>query len=265
MIKRIALGLRYDGARYHGWQFQDDVMSIQQTLEEALSRVANQTIAVTCAGRTDAGVHATYQVVHFDTDADRTEHAWIFGSNSNMPSDISVLWAKEVSPDFHARFSARSRTYRYVMLNDPMRPGILRKAVGWHYRPLDINAMQEASNYLLGEHDFSAYRGSGCQAAHAVRTMHHISIRKQNELILFEFKANAFLLHMVRNILGVLVMIGDGFQKSIWAKEVLESRDRKAAGVTIAPCGLYLVSIDYSDEFELPQPSYGPFFLNPCS
>lgn len=261
MIKRIALGLRYDGARYHGWQFQDDVVSVQQILEEALSRVANQAIVVICAGRTDAGVHATYQVVHFDTDVERTEHAWIFGSNSNMPSDISVLWAKEVSHDFHARFSARSRMYRYIMLNNPSRPGILRKAVGWHYKPLNVEAMQAAATYLLGEHDFSAFRGSGCQAAHAIRTMHHISVQKQNELIIFETKANAFLLHMVRNIVGVLVAIGDGFYSPIWAKEVLESRDRRAASVTIAPHGLYLVSIDYPEEFQLPPPEYGPFFL----
>jgi len=261
MMKRIALALRYDGTRYHGWQYQEAVSSIQQAVEYALSRVANESITVVCAGRTDAGVHASYQVVHFDTEATRTEHAWVFGANSNLPSDITVLWAKAVNADFHARYSARSRTYRYVMFNDSIRPGLLRTAMGWHYKKLNVQAMQQATQYLLGEHDFSAFRGSGCQAPHAIRTLHRAMIYQQNVLIIFEIRANAFLLHMVRNIVGVLVAIGDGLRAPEWAQAVLTSRDRRCAGMTVSPHGLYLIAIEYPVEFQLPMPEEGPFFL----
>src|SRR3990167_4258545 len=193
MINRIVLGVCYDGSRYHGWQHQEEVSTVQETLEHALSRVADQPVTVVCAGRTDAGVHATAQVVHFDTEADRTERSWMFGANSNLPSDISVMWAKITTPDFHARFSALSRTYRYVICNQPMRPGILNKAVAWYHKPLDPDRMQAATHYLLGEHDFSAFRGSGCQAHHALRTIHTLSVKKQAQLIIIEVTANAFL------------------------------------------------------------------------
>lgn len=261
-MKRVALALSYDGSRYHGWQHQEEVNSVQQTLEHALSRVANHPVTVMCAGRTDAGVHATTQIVHFDTDAQRTTRSWVFGANSNLPSDVSVMWAQETTADFHARFSAFARTYRYIICNQPVRPGIFQKAVGWHYKTLDVDRMQEATHYLLGEHDFSAFRGSGCQAKHAVRTIHSLSVKRQGRMIVIEVRANAFLLHMVRNIVGVLKEIGEGEKNPVWAKVVLESRDRKRASVTSAPNGLYLVQIDYPDHFNLPKLPKGPFFLD---
>ncbi|PIZ03749.1 MAG: tRNA pseudouridine(38-40) synthase TruA [Gammaproteobacteria bacterium CG_4_10_14_0_8_um_filter_38_16] len=261
-MKRIALAVCYDGSRYHGWQHQEEVSSVQQTLEHALSRVAAQPITVICAGRTDAGVHASAQVVHFDTEAERTTRSWVFGANSNLPADISVLWAKQTQHDFHARFSALSRTYRYVICNQLVRPGILNKAVGWQYKNLDVQRMQQATQYLLGEHDFSAFRGSGCQAKHAIRTIYYLNVKKQGSLIVIEVKANAFLLHMVRNIVGVLVQIGEGEKNPDWAADVLHSRDRRNAGITSAPNGLYLVEIDYPAHFELPKMPKGPFFLD---
>jgi tRNA pseudouridine38-40 synthase len=260
-IRRLSLGVRYDGSAYHGWQSQHNLSTVQAEVERALSRVANHTVTITCAGRTDAGVHATSQVVHFDSDADRTDHAWVFGANSNLPADIRVLWAKPVSQDFHARFSATARRYRYLLYNYKIRPGILRHFVGWHHRPLDEAAMQEAANYLLGEHDFSAFRGAGCQANTPIRTLRHFSIERQRQLLILEIEANAFLLHMVRNIVGSLLAVGDGEQKPEWIKSVLESRDRCQGGVTISPKGLYLVSVNYPDEFALPEMPVGPFFL----
>jgi len=262
MIKRISLAVRYDGSQYHGWQSQDEVVSVQQCVERALSRVANQSISVVCAGRTDAGVHATAQVIHFDTEVDRTEQSWVFGANSNLPADITILWAKIVDRDFHARFSAKARTYKYVILNQDVRPGILRKAVSWHYKPLDVDLMQKGARHLLGEHDFNAYRGAACQAKHPVRTIYRLDVAKRGRMVVFEVKANAFLMHMVRNIVGVLVAIGEGVKAPEWALEVLNSRDRRCGGVTIGPNGLYLVSIDYPDEFNLPKMPTGPFFLS---
>ena len=259
--RRIALGVRYDGSRYHGWQEQIDLDTVQGRLERALSRVANHSINVTCAGRTDAGVHASGQVVHFNSDADRSDYSWVFGANSNLSHDISVTWAKTVSHDFHARFSATARRYRYVLFNHSVRPGILRHAVGWYYRPLDEAAMHEAGQYLLGEHDFSAYRGAGCQAKTPHRTIYEFSVNRYRRMIVIEILANAFLLHMVRNIGGVLIAVGSGDKPAVWAKEVLESRDRQSAAVTVAPNGLYLVDVDYPDEFDLPKNPIGPFFL----
>lgn len=260
-VKRIALGIRYDGAQYHGWQTQDNLPTVQSKVELALSCVANQPISVTCAGRTDAGVHATAQVVHFDSDAERSEYSWVFGANSNLPPDICVTWAKVVDRDFHARFSAVSRRYRYVIFNHEVRPGILKNAVGWFHKPLDDMLMQEAAKYLLGEHDFSAYRGSSCQARSPIRRITNIDIRRQRRMIIVEVEANAFLLHMIRNIGGVLTAIGAGDKPPIWAKQVLDSKDRQQAGVTISPNGLYLVDVEYPAVFELPKNPIGPFFL----
>lgn len=261
MMKRIALAVRYDGSAYHGWQYQDNVKTVQDLLERALSRVANQPVTVVCAGRTDAGVHATGQVVHFDTEVERSERSWTFGANANMSSDISVLWAKSVADDFHARFSATARTYRYVLLNQDIRPGILKNAVGWHIKHLDETRMHRAAQYLIGEHDFSAFQGSGCQAKHAVRTIYHIEIVRKGRMVVFEVKANAFLLHMVRNLVGTLIEIGQGTKPVSWMSEVLHSQDRRAAGVTIMPNGLYLVSVDYPQHYDLPKVYKGPFFL----
>lgn len=256
------MGVCYDGSRYHGWQHQEEVSTVQETLEHALSRVADQPVTVVCAGRTDAGVHATAQVVHFDTEAHRTERSWIFGANSNLPGDISVSFAKVTVPEFHARFSAISRTYRYILCNQPVRPGVFQKAVSWYYKPLDVEAMQKAAQYLLGEHDFSAFRGSGCQAHHAVRTIHQLSVKKQGRLVVVEVTANAFLLHMVRNIVGVLLAIGEGERTPEWAFDVLNSCDRRCGAVTSPPNGLYLVDIEYPAHFNLPKEPKGPFFLD---
>ena len=262
MINRIALGVCYDGSRYHGWQHQEEVSTVQETLEHALSRVADQPVTVVCAGRTDAGVHATAQVVHFDTEAVRTERSWIFGANSNLPADIAVSFAKVTVPEFHARFSAVARTYRYILCNQPARPGIFQKAVSWYYKSLDVERMQKAAQYLLGEHDFSAFRGSGCQAHHAVRHIHHLSIKRQGRLVIVEVTANAFLLHMVRNIVGVLLAIGEGEKQPEWASEVLNSCDRRCGAVTSPPNGLYLVQVEYPERFNLPKEPKGPFFLD---
>lgn len=260
-MKRIVLCISYDGSRYHGWQHQEEVANVQQAVEHAVSRVANHSVTVVCAGRTDAGVHATHQIIHFDTEAERDEHSWHFGVNSNLPADICVLWAKITVSDFHARFSALSRTYRYVICNQPVRPGILHKAVSWCYKPLDAMRMHEAAQHLLGEHDFSAFRGSGCQAKHAVRSIQAISVERRGQMVVIEVTANAFLLHMVRNIVGVLIEIGIGEKNTEWTLSVLQTRDRRKAAMTSTPYGLYLVNVDYPAHFDLPKLPKGPFFL----
>jgi tRNA pseudouridine38-40 synthase len=206
-------------------------------------------------------VHATQQIIHFDTITTRTEHAWTFGTNANMRSDISVLWTKQVNPDFHARFSATARTYRYLLLNESVRPAILKNAVGWYPKPLDIELMQQATQHLLGEHDFSSFQGADCQAKHPVRTMDYFNITRHHDFIMIEVKANAFLLHMVRNLIGTLIEIGNGSKPPQWMLEVLKARDRRRAGVTVIPNGLYLVAVDYPQHFDLPKMDKGPFFI----
>jgi tRNA pseudouridine38-40 synthase len=260
-IQRIALCVHYDGAGYHGWQHQEGLMTIQGCLEKALSYVADHPVAVVCAGRTDAGVHASGQIVHFDTRANRNDHAWVFGANSHLPADISVAWAKHTWQNFHARYSARSRRYRYIIYNHEIRPGILRRAVGWYYRLLDEAQMHQAAQYLLGEHDFSAFRGAGCESSTPVREIFSIHVVRQRRMVIIDICANAFLLHMVRNIVGVLVAVGSGEKPPEWAKDVLDSRDRRQAGITIQPNGLYLVEVKYSDEYDLPSVPLGPFFV----
>ncbi|MCH9644626.1 MAG: tRNA pseudouridine(38-40) synthase TruA [Gammaproteobacteria bacterium] len=261
-IKRIALGVRYDGANYRGWQVQDEELpTVQGRLERSIARVANHPITTVCAGRTDAGVHATAQVVHFDTSVDRRDYSWVFGSNSNLPSDISILWAKQVSMDFHARYSAVARTYRYIVYNHPIKPAILRHGVGWFHKPLEVGAMLEASQCLLGEHDFSSFRGADCQSNTAMRNLQRVEVVRRDRMVIIEITANAFLLHMIRNIVGTLVEIGCEQKPVEWMQEVLEARDRRAAGATISPNGLYLVKVDYPDEFELPINPTGPYFL----
>ena len=262
-IQRIAMAVRYDGGAYHGWQSQlGDIATIQSRVEKALSCVAAHDIVVTCAGRTDAGVHACHQVVHFNTTAKRSERSWVFGANANLPSEISAIWAKEVSPDFHARFSATSRRYRYLLYNYGVRPGILKHAIGWYHKELNVNHMREAARYLLGEHDFSSFRGSGCQAKSPVRTISELAITKHKHLVILDIEANAFLMHMVRNIVGSLLAVGSGMQKVSWLKDVLLARDRTQAGVTVSPYGLYLVGVTYDDQFDLPKVPLGPFFLH---
>ena len=225
---------------------------MQQRVEEALSLVADEPIEAVCAGRTDTGVHASGQVVHFDTSSERSRRGWLLGANSNLPDDINVTWAEPVVDDFHARFSAVSRSYRYLILNRLQRSALHRNRAWWVYQPLDAQRMQTAADRLLGEHDFSAFRAAGCQASTAVRKVMHISISRQGDWLALEVTANAFLQHMVRNIAGTLADVGLGEQPVEWVSEVLESQDRKAGGVAAPPHGLTLVSVEYPDEFGIP-------------
>ena len=259
---KIALGITYDGAAYHGWQYQNNELpTVQYALERALSRVANHDVKVVCAGRTDAGVHATAQVVHFMTEAERTDYSWVFGTNSNLPRDISASWAKPVPHEFEARYSARSRRYRYIIYNHPIRPALLGRELGWARHPLDIQMMQAGAKHLLGEHDFSSFRGANCQSKTAMRQIFELDISRHHDLVIVDVRANAFLLHMVRNIVGVLVDVGSGQYPPEWVKSVLAARDRKAAGVTFMPYGLYLVAVEYPQHFDLPKVPLGPYFL----
>ncbi len=252
---RIALGIEYDGAAYHGWQIQPHAPTVQQVLEMALSRVADHPVRVQCAGRTDAGVHATAQVAHFDATTYRSERSWVLGANVNLPFDVNVCWAAQVPETFHARFSATGRHYRYVILNRMTRSALQRNRAVWEHRPLDAERMHRAAQRLLGRHDFSSYRAQGCQAKSPVRELRRLQVRRDGERIVLEVSADAFLHHMVRNIAGVLMAIGRGEQPETWAREVLELRDRALGGVTAPPEGLYLVGVDYPEEFRLPKPA----------
>lgn len=249
---RIALGVEYDGSSFHGWQIQDGVRTVQESLEQALGKVANHPVRVHCAGRTDTGVHATGQVVHFESDAVRSMRAWVFGGNVNMPHDVNILWAKAMSNDFHARFSAVGRHYRYVILNRMSRSALQRDRMVWCHYPLEERLMHEAGQHLVGTHDFSSYRALGCQAKSPIKTVHKLRVTRQDDQVSIEIHAHAFLHHMVRNIAGVLMTIGRKEQSPVWAKEVLSFRDRALGGVTARPQGLYLTKVDYPDEFEVP-------------
>lgn len=262
VIQRVALGVRYDGTAYHGWQRQDGLKTIQGELERALAAVADHPIILTCAGRTDSGVHATSQVVHFNTEVERSDYSWIFGANSNLPKDISVSWAQKVNMEFHARFSATYRRYRYVIYNHPTRPAIMRHSVTWHHRTLDEHKMQEAANYLIGEHDFSSFRGADCQAQSPIRSIESIVVQRHHYMVIVDVVANAFLHHMIRNIMGVLLPIGSGQKPVSWMPEVLVAKSRREAGSTAAPNGLYLVEVGYPTDYNLPRMPVGPFFLH---
>jgi tRNA pseudouridine38-40 synthase len=251
---KIALGVEYDGSAFHGWQFQGDVRSVQESLQQALSKVADQPITVHCAGRTDTGVHATGQVVHFETSASRSLRSWILGTNANLPDDISIAWAREMPDDFHARFSAIGRHYRYQIINRPFRSALWRARAVWIHHPLDERRMQRAAQHLVGTHDFSSYRALGCQAKHPVRTIHQLKVQRTGEMVNIEVHANAFLHHMVRNIAGVLIAIGKGDQAEDWTREILELRDRTKGGVTAPPQGLCLTRVDYPEVFGLDAP-----------
>ena len=250
---RIALGIEYDGTRFFGWQIQNGTRTVQASVEEALSKVADHIVKAQCAGRTDTGVHACNQIVHIDSRAVRDMRSWIFGTNSNLPKDISVLWAKEVGGDFDARFSAIGRTYRYVILNRTVRPGLLDSKVAWECRPLNEQRMLEAASHLVGEHDFTSYRSQACQAKNPVRTVRRLDICRRGDLIAVDIEANAFLHHMVRNIVGVLTAIGLDKQNPSWAKDVLAARDRTVGGVTAPPEGLYLMEVRYPERFNIPR------------
>lgn len=253
---RIALGLEYDGSHFRGWQSQQaGVRTVQDCLEEALAKVADHPVRVICAGRTDSGVHGSGQVVHFDTPAERAPRSWVLGSNANLPADICLQWAKPVPKTFHARFSALARRYRYVILNRPYRSALLRQRAAWYYRPLRVETMAEAAKQLIGEHDFTSFRGVDCQARSPVRTLGALSVERRGDLVVMEAEANAFLHHMVRNIAGVLMAIGSGERPVDWAGQVLQARDRTRGGVTAPPEGLYLLRVRYPAEFDLPAAS----------
>ena len=257
---RIALGVEYDGTHFCGWQVQEGVRTVQACIEQALARIADHPVRVICAGRTDTGVHALGQVIHFDSEAVRNERGWVFGANSHLPKDCSVVWARVVSDDFHARYSAVSRYYRYVIFNRTVRSGVFADRVSWCYRPLDEGRMREAAHYLIGEHDFSSYRAVACQAKQPVRTVHRLDVVRHGGMIVIDIVANAFLHHMVRNVAGVLMTIGSGEREPVWAKEVLEARDRTLGGVTAPPQGLTLMAVEYPETFALPAPGAEPFF-----
>lgn len=250
---RIALGIEYDGSGFFGWQSQPDGRTVQDALQIALSQIAAESITVIAAGRTDTGVHALEQVIHFDTQAKRPLTAWVRGANALLPPAVSVLWAHEVDDEFHARFSAQARSYRYFLFCRPVRSALQYGKVGWFHQPLDVEKMREAAQYLLGEHDFSAFRASECQAKSAVKNMTSITIQHQDGMISLDLTANAFLHHMVRNIVGCLVYVGKGKHPPQWVRQVLEARDRSFAAPTFAPDGLYLRLIKYDKKWDLPQ------------
>lgn len=258
---RVAAAIEYDGRPYCGWQIQKGVKTVQAEVEQALSKVADHPVHVICAGRTDTGVHAANQIIHFDTTASRSEYSWVRGTNTHLAESICLTWVKPVSDSFHARFMARRRYYRYIILNRSIRPAYLMGKVVWQHQPLDAARMAVAAQYLVGEHDYTSYRAQACQAKSPVRHIYSLDISQSGEFIYLDVCANAFLHHMVRNIAGVLMTIGAGEQPVEWAKEVLESQDRTKGGMTAAAGGLYLVRVDYDAKFDLPDtvlfPRYG--------
>jgi len=259
---RIVLGIEYDGSKFCGWQRQMNVNSVQQTVEEVISKVADIPIRLYVAGRTDTGVHATEQIVHFDSPKERDLKAWVMGSNTYLPNSISVLWAQAVTKDFHARYSAQARRYRYVILNRPTRPALLDNKATWVFQSLEIARMQQAAHYLEGKHDFSSYRALACQAKSPLRTVHQINITQLGELIFIDVYADGFLQHMVRNIVGVLTTIGKGEQNMDWSRTVLEHRDRTLGGITAQASGLYLVKVQYDEKYGLNPTIRWPAFAN---
>jgi len=252
---KFALGVEYDGSDFCGWESQPRQRSVQATLEAALTSVAAEPVSTVCAGRTDAGVHALAQVVHFESQARREPHEWVLGANSNLPGDVSVRWACPVSEDFHARYSAVCRCYRYVIQNARQPSALLRKRAAWERSPLDAARMQAGAAYLLGEQDFSSFRAAGCQARSPVRTLLSLEVRRHGELLSIDIAANAFLQHMVRNVAGVLVEIGKGKREPSWAQELLAARDRTQGAATAPPQGLYLCRVDYPSGHRLPAVS----------
>jgi tRNA pseudouridine38-40 synthase len=255
---RIALVLEYDGSGFCGWQSQPSRGAVQDAVEEALTKVACEPIRVVTAGRTDAGVHAAYQVVHFDTQAQRPTMGWVRGANAFLPDSISVLWASQTPDDFHARYCAIERRYFYLLLNHPVRPGLCHGKVGWFHQPLDTRAMQSGAQWLVGEHDFSAFRAAECQARSPIRNLSKIDITRQGDIIVFELRANAFLHHMVRNIVGCLVYVGKRKYPPEWIRQLLEGRRRSEAAPTFPPDGLYLTGITYDDQWQIPAPAEPP-------
>jgi len=249
---RIAIGIAYDGTVFEGWQSQPSRNTVQDLLERALSGIAGNAIRLAGAGRTDAGVHACAQVAHFDTQATRPDSAWVRGVNAALPPAIAVQWSARVPDEFHSRYSARARSYRYVLYSHPVRPSLLAGRTGWFHGALDLDAMRRAAGVLVGTHDFSAFRSSECQARDPVRVMERAAVRSRGPYVLFDFTANAFLHHMVRNIVGSLVHIGAHRHSTEWMLQVLQGRDRRAAAPTMAAAGLYLTHVRYDAQWQLP-------------
>lgn len=259
---RIALGIEYDGAAFNGWQTQADGRAVQDAVETALAHVAGASISTICAGRTDSGVHALDQVIHFDTGADRPLTAWVRGVNRFLPASIAVQWARPVSDDFHARYGARRRRYDYWILNAPVRSPLAHARAGWVFRPLDESAMRRAAEHLIGRHDFTSFRSAECQAATPLRLVEALTIDRIGSLVRVSITANAFLHHMVRNIVGALVCIGAGRRPESWTKEVLDAQDRAAGAPTFSAAGLYLARVEYDSAFDLPAPTAWPIWTN---
>ena len=258
---RVALGIEYDGCRFAGWARQPGARTVAEELERALSAVAAHSVATVCAGRTDAGVHATGQVVHFDTESARPRRAWILGVNTHLPADVCVRWASDPGGDFHARYSALRRQYRYVIYNHVTRSPLLASRTARFHRRLDVAAMRRAAQALVGEHDFSAYRAADCQARNPVRTVHHLEVERHGDFVVIDVCANAFLKRMVRNLAGVLQAVGCGDKPVDWAASVLSSRSRVCGGVTAPPQGLYLTRVQYEERFRLPSvPHWRPLW-----
>ncbi len=248
-MKRIVLGIEYDGSAFFGWQWQAKGRTVQAVVEAALSKIANHPVSVRCAGRTDSGVHALEQVVHFDCDVERDLHAWMMGGNSHLPEDVRIIWVKEALDDFHARYSAIARFYRYVILDRDTKSALLRKQVTWCYAPLDAGKMHHAAQSLIGKHDFSSYRAQHCQSKSPNRMMYFIDVYREDNKVIIDISANAFLHHMVRNIAGVLMEIGKGNKPLEWTEELLAIKDRAQGGITAAPYGLYLGAVFYPQQY----------------
>lgn len=258
LMARIVLGVEYDGSGYCGWQWQRNGHSVQQVLEQALSKVANQPVTVHCAGRTDSGVHALEQVAHFDTEVVRELAAWQLGGNTHLPDDVRITWGQTAVDDFHARYSAIARFYRYVILNRPVKSALLRQQATWCYAPLDAEKMHEAAQHLIGNHDFTSFRAQGCQSKSPFRYLYFIEVYREDDKVIMDISANAFLHHMVRNIAGVLMAIGQGKQSVDWTRELLEVKNRSLAGVTAPPDGLYLGGVYYPEQYGIAKhPIFG--------
>jgi tRNA pseudouridine38-40 synthase len=257
---RIALGIEYNGSAFCGWQTQPSGCAVQDAIERALSEIAGEKIATICAGRTDAGVHALAQLVHFDCNAARPDSAGVRGTNTLLPAGAAVTWMRAVPVEFNARYSAQERIYRYVLLNHAVRPAVNQGRVGWFHGPLDVARMRDAASYLVGEHDFSAFRSSECQAKSPVRELRRLEVRRSGDYVVFELAANAFLHHMVRNIVGCLVYVGKGKHEPAWAGDVLASRDRALAAPTLEAAGLYLAHVSYDAKWGLPAPARRAWF-----
>ena len=258
---KFALGIEYDGSQFAGWQMQKHgTRTVQACVETALSNVANQPVQVVCAGRTDTGVHATGQVVHFECDSPRDEKAWVMGVNTQLPDDVASIWAKPVTDDFSARFSATARQYRYIISNRQARPAVLSKKVTWKHGEFNVEAMHEAAQVLMGEQDFSSFRSSACQAEHANRNVHWVNVSRTGDYIYIDIEANAFLHHMVRNIVGSLIMIGQAVQPVSWMADLMRCKDRKQAGPTALADGLYMVKVTYPKETGIAPKIFLPNF-----